>query len=157
VSRLKSGEQNIEIPVYSHLTYDRLPDGRRLIEAPDVIIIEGLNVLQTGAATPDGPSVFVSDYFDFAIYIDADTETVRSWYIERFLKLRQSAFADPRSYFSRYASLSDEEAVETASGIWDAINGPNLIENIEPTRERADLVLRKGENHRVEEIRLRRL
>jgi len=157
VSRLKSGEQNIEIPVYSHLTYDVLPDRRRLIEAPDVIIIEGLNVLQTGAATPDGPRVFVSDYFDFAIYIDADPAIVRTWYIERFLTLRESAFADPRSYFSRYASLSDEEAVETASGIWDAINGPNLVENIAPTRDRADLVLRKGLNHDVEEIRLRRL
>jgi type I pantothenate kinase len=157
VSRLKSGEQNIEIPVYSHLTYDVLPDRRRLIEAPDVIIIEGLNVLQTGAATPDSPRVFVSDYFDFAIYIDADPAVVRTWYIERFLTLRASAFADPRSYFSRYASLSDEEAVETASGIWDAINGPNLVDNIAPTSERADLVLRKGLNHMVEEIRLRRL
>lgn len=157
VARLKSGEQNIEIPVYSHLTYDVLPDRRRLIEAPDVIIIEGLNVLQTGAATPDGPRVFVSDYFDFAVYIDADPEVVRTWYIERFLALRESAFADPRSYFSRYASLSDDEAVETASGIWDAINGPNLVENIAPTRERADLVMRKGPNHMVEEIRLRRL
>ena len=157
VARLKSGEQNIEIPVYSHLTYDVLPDRRRLIEAPDVIIIEGLNVLQTGAATPDGPRVFVSDYFDFSIYIDADPAVVRRWYIERFLTLRQSAFADPRSYFSRYASLSDDEAVETASGIWDAINGPNLVENIAPTRDRADLVLRKGPNHVVEAIRLRRL
>lgn len=157
VSRLKSGEQNIEIPVYSHLTYDVLPDRRRLIEAPDVIIIEGLNVLQTGAATPDSPRVFVSDYFDFAIYIDADPAVVRTWYIERFLTLRESAFADPRSYFSRYASLTDEEAVETASGIWDAINGPNLVENIAPTRDRADLVLRKGLNHLVESISLRRL
>lgn len=157
VARLKSGEQNIEIPVYSHLTYDVLPDRRRLIEAPDVIIIEGLNVLQTGAATPAGPRVFVSDYFDFALYIDADPAVVRTWYIERFLALRESAFADPRSYFSRYASLSDDEAVETASGIWDAINGPNLVENIAPTRDRADLVLHKGLDHRVEEIRLRRL
>ena len=157
VSRLKSGEQNIEIPVYSHLTYDVLPDRRRLIEAPDVIIIEGLNVLQTGAATPAGPRVFVSDYFDFAIYIDADPAVVRTWYIERFLTLRKSAFADPRSYFSRYASLSDEEATEIASGIWDAINGPNLVDNIAPTRERSDLILHKGLNHMVEEIRLRRL
>ena len=157
VSRLKSGEQNVEVPLYSHLTYDVLPDKRRLIEAPDVVIIEGLNVLQTGAATVDGPSVFVSDFFDFAIYIDADPAVVRTWYIERFLTLRESAFADPRSYFSRYASLSDEEAVQTASEIWDAINGPNLIENIAPTRERADLVLRKGPDHKAIEIRLRRL
>jgi len=157
VSRLKSGEQNVEVPVYSHLTYDVLADKRRLIEAPDVIIIEGLNVLQTGAATVDGPRVFVSDFFDFAIYIDADPEVVRNWYIERFLTLRESAFADPRSYFSRYASLSDDEAVQTASEIWDAINGPNLAENIAPTRDRADLVLRKGLNHKVETIRLRRL
>ncbi len=157
VSRLKSGEQNIEIPVYSHLTYDVLPHKRRVIKAPDVIIIEGLNVLQTGAATPAGPRVFVSDFFDFSIYIDADPMVVRKWYIERFLTLRESAFADPRSYFSRYASLSDAEAIETASGIWDAINGPNLVENIAPTRARADLVLRKGVNHKVEEIRLRRI
>lgn len=157
VARLKSGQQNIEIPVYSHLTYDVLPDRRRLIEAPDVIIIEGLNVLQTGAATASGPRVFVSDYFDFAIYIDADPSVVRNWYIERFLTLRQSAFADPRSYFSRYASLSDQEAIETASDIWDAINGPNLVENIAPTRDRANLVMKKGVDHRVEEIRLRRL
>lgn len=101
--------------------------------------------------------MFVSDYFNFAIYIDADQADVRDWYIKRFLKLREFAFSDPRSYFSRYASLSDDGAVETASGIWDAINGPNLEENIAPTRERADLVLRKGMNHRVEEIRLRRL
>jgi len=157
VARLKSGEQNIEIPVYSHLTYDVMADGRRLIEAPDVVIIEGLNVLQTGAATADGPRVFVSDYFDFSIYIDAEPDVVRTWYIERFLTLRESAFADPRSYFSRYASLSDEEAIETAAGIWDAINGPNLIDNIAPTRDRADLVLRKGADHVVEQIRLRRI
>ena len=157
VARLKSGEQNIQIPVYSHLTYDVLPDRRRLIEAPDVIIIEGLNVLQTGAATPDGPRSFVSDYFDFAIYIDADPTVVRRWYIERFLTLRDSAFADPRSYFSRYASLNDDEATETASAIWDSINGPNLVENIAPTRDRADLILRKGPDHLVEEIHLRRL
>ena len=133
-----------------------LGDERQVIETPDVVIVEGLNVLQTGA-NPDGPRTFVSDFFDFSIYIDADADTVRQWYIERFLTLRESAFADPRSYFSRYAGLSDDEAVETAGHIWDNINGPNLVENIEPTRERADLILRKGGNHRVEQIRLRRL
>ena len=157
VSRLKSGERNIEVPVYSHLVYDIVEGDHQVINSPDVVIIEGLNVLQTGSATLDGPRVFVSDFFDFSIYIDADAEIVRQWYIERFLTLRAGAFADPRSYFARYASLSDDEAVETAASIWDAINGPNLRENILPTRDRADLVLRKASNHAVEQIRLRRL
>ncbi len=156
VAQLKSGKPRVEVPLYSHLVYDVLGDERQVIETPDVVIVEGLNVLQTGA-NPAGPRTFVSDFFDFSIYIDADADTVRKWYIERFLTLRESAFADPRSYFSRYAGLSDDEAVETAGHIWDSINGPNLIENIEPTRERADLILTKGTNHRVEQIRLRRL
>ena len=157
VARLKSGEPLVEVPVYSHLVYDIVEGERHVIKSPDVVIIEGLNVLQTGAATADGPKVFVSDFFDFGIYIDADPDVVRQWYIERFLKLREGAFADPRSYFTRYAALSDDEAIETASAIWDAINGVNLRENILPTRDRADLVLRKGVGHAVEQIRLRRL
>lgn len=156
VSRLKSGDPHVEVPIYSHLVYDIVADERHAITAPDVVIIEGLNVLQTGA-TSAGPNVFISDFFDFSIYIDANADVVRTWYIERFLKLRKSAFADPRSYFARYAELTDDEAVETAGAIWDGINGPNLTENIEPTRERADLILRKGLNHHVEQIRLRRL
>ncbi|MEM7093800.1 MAG: type I pantothenate kinase [Actinomycetota bacterium] len=156
VAQLKSGEPRVTVPLYSHLVYDVLTDERQVIETPDVVIVEGLNVLQTGVA-PEGPRTFVSDFFDFSIYIDADPTIVRTWYIERFLKLRESAFADPRSYFSRYAELSDDEAVETAGAIWDGINGPNLTENILPTRERADLILSKGTDHRVDEIRLRRL
>lgn len=156
VSQLKAGVARVEVPLYSHLVYDVLSDDRQIIEQPDVVIVEGLNVLQTGASS-DGPRVFVSDFFDFSIYIDADAEIVRRWYIERFLKLRRSAFSDPRSYFTRYAELSDDEAVETAGGIWDGINGPNLVENILPTRDRADLILRKGPDHLVEQIRLRRL
>jgi len=128
------------VPIYSHLVYD-ITDERHTIHAPDIVIVEGLNVLQTGvAAGGDTPSVFVSDYFDFKIFVDAEESVIRSWYIERFLKLREGAFSDPRSYFSRYASLDDNEAVETAAGIWDSINGPNLSENILPTRDRADLV-----------------
>lgn len=157
VARLKSGEDQVHVPVYSHLVYDIVPGEHYVIGSPDVLIIEGLNVLQTGASTTGGPRVFVSDYFDFGIYIDADASDVRQWYIERFLKLREGAFADPRSYFRRYADLSDDEAIETAGAIWDAINGPNLTENILPTRDRADLVLRKGAGHVVEQIRLRRL
>lgn len=156
VAQLKSGEPRVEVPLYSHLVYDVLPDERQVIESPDVVIVEGLNVLQTGSDT-DGPRVFVSDFFDFSIYVDADPDIVRTWYVERFLTLRASAFSDPRSYFTRYAQLSDDEAIETAGAIWDGINGPNLHENIEPTRERADLILRKGHDHRVEQIRLRRL
>lgn len=157
VAALKAGEPRVELPLYSHLTYDVLDDETQVIESPDVVIVEGLNVLQTGPATVDGPKVFVSDYFDFSIYVDANSDHVRQWYVERFLTLRESAFADPRSYFTRYAELSDAEAVATATGIWDAINGPNLIKNIEPTRDRADLIIRKGLDHSLDEIRLRRL
>lgn len=156
VSRLKSGEPEVDVPIYSHLVYDIIAGETQTIASPDVVIIEGLNVLQTGRATPDGPSTFVSDFFDFSIYVDADPDVVRTWYVERFLTLRASAFADPRSFFTRYADLSDEQAVATATAIWDAINGPNLTENIEPTRERADLILRKGADHRLEQVRLRR-
>lgn len=157
VARLKSGQPTVEVPLYSHLVYDVIPDETKTIESADVVIVEGLNVLQTGASTAEGPSVFVSDYFDFSIYIDADPDVVRSWYIDRFLALRESAFADPRSYFTRYANLTDDQAVATAGEIWDAINGPNLVDNIQPTRERADLILRKSADHSVEEIRLRRI
>lgn len=157
VAQLKAGEPRVEVPLYSHLVYDVLTDDTQIIESPDVVIVEGLNVLQTGPATVDGPKVFVSDYFDFSIYIDAEPEHVRRWYVERFLTLRESAFADPRSYFTRYAALTDEQAVATATDIWDAINGPNLIQNIQPTRDRADLIIRKGSDHCLDEIRLRRL
>ncbi|MDA3023836.1 MAG: type I pantothenate kinase [Actinomycetota bacterium] len=156
VAAVKSGEPEVHAPVYSHLRYDVQPDDRVIVRQPDVLIVEGLNVLQTGTAA-DGAGEFVSDYFDFAIYIDADETDIRRWYVERFRALRSTAFADPRSYFHRYAGLTDDEADVTAGRIWDTINGPNLTENILPTRSRADLILRKGPDHLVDHVRLRRL
>ena len=156
VAAVKSGQDEVRAPVYSHLRYDVQPDEVVVVRQPDVLIVEGLNVLQTGT-TADGDTLFVSDYFDFSIYLDAAESDIRRWYLERFRTLRTTAFADPRSYFHRYADLSDREADDTAAGIWDAINGPNLTENILPTRSRADLILRKGPDHLVDHIRLRRL
>jgi type I pantothenate kinase len=157
VRDLKAGKDRVTSPVYSHLVYDIVPGEAKVIERPDVVIVEGLNVLQAGPA-PDGPPrLFVSDFFDFTIYVDAETADVRSWYVERFLALRNTAFRDPSSYFHRYAGLSDTEAAETAARIWAEINEPNLLRNILPTRDRADLVLRKGRDHAVEEVLLRKL
>jgi len=157
VRDLKAGKDRVTTPVYSHLVYDIVPGEAVVVERPDIVIVEGLNVLQTGPAVDGQPRVFVSDFFDFTIYVDADTEHIRSWYLERFLALRHTAFRDPSSYFQRYASLSDAEAAETAGRIWAEINEPNLVRNILPTRERAFLVLRKGRDHAVEEVRLRKL
>jgi type I pantothenate kinase len=157
VRDIKAGEAEVYAPVYSHVSYDIVPGERMIVDKPDVVIVEGLNVLQTGPATGSQPRVFVSDFFDFTIYVDAPTELIRHWYVERFLRLRDTAFRDPASYFHRYAGLTDEEAVETAGRIWGEINEENLLRNILPTRERADLVLRKGEDHAVEEVRLRKL
>jgi type I pantothenate kinase len=156
VAAVKSGEPEVHAPVYSHLRYDVQPDDRVIVRQPDVLIVEGLNVLQTGTAA-DGAGEFVSDYFDFAIYIDADETDIRRWYVERFRALRSTAFADPRSYFHRFSALTDGEADVMASQLWDTINGPNLTENILPTRSRADLILRKGPDHLVDHVRLRRL
>lgn len=157
VRDLKAGKDRVTSPVYSHLVYDILPGEAKAIERPDVVIVEGLNVLQA-SPSPDGPPrVFVSDFFDFTIYVDAETADVRSWYVERFLALRNTAFRDPSSYFHRYAGLSDAEAAGTAARIWAEINEPNLLRNILPTRDRADLVLRKGRDHAVEEVLLRKL
>lgn len=156
VAAVKSGEAEVAAPVYSHLRYDVQPDERIVVRQPDVLIVEGLNVLQTGTAV-SGAGEFVSDYFDFSVYIDADETDIRRWYLERFRTLRGTAFADPRSYFHRYAGLADEDADATAGLIWDTINGPNLADNILPTRSRADLVLRKGHDHLVDHVRLRRL
>jgi type I pantothenate kinase len=156
VAAVKSGEPEVHAPVYSHLRYDVQPDEQVVVRQPDVLIVEGLNVLQTGTAA-DGAGEFVSDYFDFSVYIDADETDIRRWYVERFRKLRSTAFVDPRSYFHRYAGLGDDEADATAGLIWDTINGPNLAQNILPTRSRADLVLRKGPDHLVDHVRLRRL
>ena len=156
VAAVKSGEPEVHAPVYSHLRYDVQPDDRVIVRQPDVLIVEGLNVLQTGTAA-DSAGEFISDYFDFSVYIDADEADIRRWYLERFRTLRSTAFADPRSYFHRYAVLSDDEADVTSGQIWDTINGPNLTENILPTRSRADLILRKGPDHLVDHVRLRRL
>jgi type I pantothenate kinase len=155
---VKSGKDRVEAPVYSHLIYDVLPDQVIVIERPDIVIVEGLNVLQPAKLPKDGEAIpFVSDFFDFSIYIDAAERLVESWYVERFLRLRQTAFRDPASYFHRYATLSEEEAVETGLSIWRTINLVNLRENILPTRQRADLILRKGEGHAVETVALRKL
>ena len=157
IADVKSGMPVVEAPQYSHLTYDVLPDHVR-VRKPDVLIVEGLNVLQPPAVRPDGSNTgAISDYFDFSVYVDAPVEEIRSWYVERFLRLRETAFADPQSYFHRYAALSDDEARETATEIWSRINEPNLVENIEPTRERATLVLTKGADHAVTRIRLRKI
>jgi len=149
---IKSGEQEVGAPVYSHLIYDIVEDTVQTVCQPDVLIVEGLNVLQTGSAR-----IFVSDFFDFSIYLDADEEIIESWYVARFLKLRETIFRNPDSYFNRYAKLSQPEAVEKAHSIWRGINGPNLRENIQPTRERAQLILRKSADHGVEEVWLRKL
>jgi type I pantothenate kinase len=155
---VKSGKRNVRAPVYSHLSYDIVPGETIAIDKPDILIVEGLNVLQTSKPPRDGRVIpFVSDFFDFSIYLDADEAVVHRWYIERFRSLRQTAFADPKSYFHRYASLSDREAEETANGLWTRINRVNLFENILPTRPRADLILRKGADHRIEQVFLRRI
>ena len=158
MSDIKSGERDVEVPLYSHLTYDVQPDKTQVIDQPDILIVEGINVLQTGRPPRDGRGIpNVSDFFDFSIFIDADVELLREWYIERFFTLRNGAFQDPKSYFHRYASISDEQALETASRIWNTINLVNLRENILPTRPRADLVLRKGADHKVRTVFLRKL
>ena len=156
IAAVKSGEPEVSVPVYSHLRYDVVPDERVVVRQPDVLIVEGLNVLQTGTAAA-GDAVFVSDFFDFSLYLDAEVDDIRRWYVERFRALRSTAFADPASYFHRYAGLTDQEADATAGRIWDEINGPNLVENILPTRSRADLILSKGPDHLVDHVWLRRL
>jgi type I pantothenate kinase len=157
VANVKSGEPEVICPVYSHLAYDILPDHVQSVRKPDVMILEGLNVLQTGVGSADRSPVFVSDYFDFSIYVDADERHIMQWYIDRFLTLRRTAFKNPASYFHRYSSLSDSEARVTAAKIWNEINGVNLRENILPTRSRADLILEKGPDHSVRRVRLRKL
>jgi len=152
--RLKSGDTRVTAPVYSHLSYDIVADEEVVVEQPDVLIVEGLNVLQ-GHNTSGGQ--FVSDFFDFSIYVDADEATIKSWYVERFLTLRQSVFQNPDSYFQHYADLTHEAAIEVASGIWEAINAPNLRDNIAPTRERSRCILTKGDNHRVERVQIQKV
>lgn len=150
---IKSGHPEVSAPIYSHVVYDIVDDERVVTRQPDIVIIEGLNVLQTSV----GFSEFVSDYFDFSIYIDADEADIERWYIDRFLALRESVFQDPDSFFRFYAELTDDEAIATAKGIWREINGRNLADNIAPTRDRASLILRKAADHRVDRVQLRRL
>ena len=157
MAELKSGADEVRAPVYSHLVYDIVPGEEAVLHQPDIVIVEGLNVLQT----PDGARrrsirTFVSDFFDFSIYLDADEGDVEEWYVARFLTLRDTAFRDPRSYFRRYAELSTDDAISTARRIWADINGINLRENIRPTRDRARLILRKGADHSIREVRLRK-
>ena len=154
VSDIKSGKKEVSAPVYSHLTYDIIPGEEVVVDSPDVLIIEGLNVLQ--APGPD-QDLTLSDFFDFKIFVDAETQNISKWFLNRFHALRESAFTDPESYFHRYAEMPIEQALARATEIWETINLPNLIENILPTRSRATLVLKKGDNHRVESVLLRKL
>jgi type I pantothenate kinase len=155
---IKAGKRNVRAPVYSHLVYDVMPNEHIVIDRPDLLIVEGLNVLQPARLPKDGKAIpFVSDYFDFSIYLDADEADLHRWYVDRFLKLRQTAFRDPMSFFRKYADLSEEEAIATADGLWTRINLANLRDNILPTRQRASLILCKGPSHRIEQVALRRL
>jgi type I pantothenate kinase len=158
LSDVKAGRRPARAPVYSHLIYDVVPNQWVEVDRPDILVVEGLNVLQTGRPPKDGKAVpFVSDFFDFSVYIDADEEVLKTWYVNRFLTLRGTAFSDPKSYFHRYASLTDEQAIRTASAIWTSINLVNLHENILPTRQRSDLILNKGANHIINQVALRKL
>lgn len=152
-SDVKSGRPRVTAPVYSHLRYDIIPGEVQVVDRPDLVIVEGLNVLQTGAESP----VFVSDFFDFSVYVDASLDDLGEWYVQRFLRLRETVFQDPESYFHRFAGISEPEALETAYRIWREINEVNLRENVLPTRDRADLVLEKGRRHSVQRVRLRKL
>jgi type I pantothenate kinase len=155
---VKAGRRPTRAPIYSHLIYDVMPNHWIEVDRPDILIVEGLNVLQAGRLPKDGEAIpFVSDFFDFSIYLDADDEVLERWYVSRFLTLRGTAFSDPKSYFHRYSKLSDADAIAEATEIWTKINLVNLHENILPTRLRADLILKKGESHGVDEVALRKL
>ena len=158
LAAVKAGQPEVAAPVYSHLIYDIVPDRLQVVRQPAILIVEGLNVLQTWRS-PQGkpPQVFVSDFFDLSIYVDADAEDIESWFIERFLTLRATAFHDPTSYFRHYAALPEDDAIATARDIWRTINAVNLVENLQPTRERAHLILRKGHDHSVQTVLLRKM
>lgn len=157
VSDIKSGVPDVTAPVYSHLFYDVIPDGDKTVTQPDILILEGLNVLQSGMDYPHDPHhVFVSDFVDFSIYVDAPEELLQRWYINRFLKFRESAFTDPDSYFHNYAKLSEDEAIDVARKLWNEINLLNLKQNILPTRDRASLIMTKVENHAIANVKLRK-
>lgn len=152
VAAVKSGHPEVQAPVYSHEAYDIIPGATTTIGQPDIVIVEGLNVLQTGEGR-----LVVSDFFDFSLYVDANESDIRRWYVDRFMTLRETLFRDPESYFHRYAGLTDADALEVAAAIWDTVNGVNLKQNILPTRERAHLILTKAADHTVEQVRLRRI
>lgn len=158
LSRIKAGESQVSAPLYSHLVYDVVPGEEVLIDRPDILIVEGLNVLQPPRLPRDArPVPFVSDFFDFSIYIDAEETLIHAWYVERFMRLRETAFRNPDSYFHRYATISEKEALAIAENLWRNINLKNLHQNILPTRPRADLILQKGRNHLIETVALRKL
>ncbi|GLK54875.1 type I pantothenate kinase [Methylopila capsulata] len=158
ISDIKAGKREVTAPVYSHLVYDVVRGEQLVIDRPDIVIIEGLNVLQTGDKPQNGRvTPFVSDFIDFGIFLDADEPLLHRWYVERFMRLRETAFRDPQSYFRKYAQVSKTEAMEQAEKLWADINLPNLRENIRPTRPRADLILKKGRSHRIDEVRLRKI
>jgi type I pantothenate kinase len=158
LAAIKAGQPYVKAPSYSHLVYDVLPNEHKIIDRPDILIFEGINVLQSRDLPAGGKIVpMVSDFFDFSIYIDAEESLIHNWYVTRFMGLRETAFRDPNSFFHRYASISEEEALSIAEGLWENINLKNLRENILPTRPRADLILRKGQNHLTEQVALRKL
>lgn len=160
LGNVKAGHEHVEAPVYSHLTYDVVPGETVSVDQPDILIVEGLNVLQARQPSPseaDRSVPFVSDFFDFSVYIDADEATLALWYVQRFMRLRETAFKDPKSYFHRYSKLTDEEAEAVAMHIWNGINLPNLRDNVRPTRARADLILTKGDRHAIERVDLRKV
>ena len=157
LASIKSGRDSLEVPVYSHLYYDVIEGEIQTIDQPDILIVEGINVLQVSAGRRTRRKVFVSDFFDFSIYVDASDKDIRKWYIERFIKLQQTAFQNPDSYFHRYASYSEEKLLKFAGEVWDEINQPNLTQNILPTRFRSDLILEKGNSHFVRGVRIRKI
>ncbi|QDZ12191.1 type I pantothenate kinase [Devosia ginsengisoli] len=158
LSDIKSGKANVQAPVYSHLVYDVVPGSEVTIDRPDILIVEGLNILQPGELPKDGaPILFASDFMDFSVYIDADNDDLETWFMERFFRLRETAFKDPTSFFRRFAEMSQEEAGEFGRTVWRTINLPNLVENVLPTRGRADLILKKGKSHLIETVQLRRV
>jgi len=155
---IKSGKAKVKVPVYSHLVYDVVPGEEVIIDRPDILIVEGLNILQPGELPRTGkPIVFASDFIDFSVYIDADEADLRDWFMERFFRLRETAFRDPTSFFRRFSEMSKDEAGAFGQKVWETINLPNLLDNVVPTRGRADLILKKGKSHLIEEVQLRRV
>nr|WP_231747830.1 type I pantothenate kinase [Auraticoccus cholistanensis] len=158
VMDVKSGKPEVSAPVYSHLSYDIVPDRRIVVNQPDILIVEGLNVLQPARQRADGTTgLAVSDFFDFSVYVDAAPDDIKSWFLQRFATLRETAFRNPESFFRRFAEMSETEAMRYADRVWDTINGPNLMMNIRPTRGRATAILRKGANHEVRWVRIRKV